>query len=89
MANQINFNNLPVEPTITIINPDGTDLITTNNPIAILFARLEIKHLKLKGFKIRTASGVVIEIRTNGKLEFWPEGEIPGDIAAELTMELL
>lgn len=89
MANQINFNNLPVEPTVTIINPDGTDLITTNNPIALLFARLEIKHLKLKGFKIRTASGMVIDILTNGKLNLSPNGEIPGDVAHELTMELL
>lgn len=89
MATKIDFSNLPVEPTITIIDNHGNDLITTNNPIAILFARLEIKHLKLKGFKVRAASGTVIEILSNGKLDFWPEGEIPGDIAHELTMELL
>ena len=31
----INFDHLPVEPTVTLIDPDGKDLITTNNPIAI------------------------------------------------------
>jgi hypothetical protein len=89
MEKQISFNNLPVEPTITIINPDGSDLITTNNPIALLFARLEIKHNRWSGYKIRTANGAIIEILSNGKLDFWPYKQIPGDVAAELTMEIL
>lgn len=52
----ISFDHLPVEPTVTLIDPDGKDLITTNNPIAILHARAEIKLNKLIGYRIRTAS---------------------------------
>lgn len=86
---KINFNNLPDEPTITIINPDGTDLITTNNPIAFMYARLEIKHNKWTGYKIRTSSGYLIDIKPNGKLSCWPERELPGDIFSELVSEVI
>ena len=43
---EISFDHLPVEPTVTLIAPDGNDLITTNNPIAILHARVEIRRHK-------------------------------------------
>lgn len=88
--NTINFKNIPVEPTITIIDNHDNVLITTNNPIAVLFARVEIKHLKLVGFRIRTMSGIVIPILPNGKLAFWPEGcQIPGDVFESLLHELI
>ena len=86
---EINFENLPVEPTVTLVSPDDTDLITTNNPIAILFARLEIKHHKWSGYQIRTSKGFLIDIRPNGKLSTWPEGELPGDVFDKLTQELI
>ena len=84
----INFDNLPVEPTVTLIAPDGKDLITTNNPIAILFARVEIKHHKWTGYKIRTASGFICEIDHYGRIIDWPQGEIPGDVADSFLWEL-
>ena len=86
---KINFDNLPVEPTVTLITPDGNDLVTTNNPIVILFARLEIKHHKWEGYKIRTASGYICSINTDGKIINWPDGEIPGDVYGDLLMKLL
>ena len=85
----INFDNLPIEPTITIINPNGSDLITTNNPIAVLFARLEIKHRKWEGYKIRTANGNVCTIGIDGKIRDYPDGEIPGDVYGELLTEII
>lgn len=85
----INFDNLPVEPTVTLITPEGKDLITTNNPIAILFARLEIKHNKWTGYKIRTALGVICEINSMGKIKDYPDGDIPGDVYGDLLTELI
>ena len=85
----ISFDHLPVEPTVTLIDPDGKDLITTNNPIAILYARAEIKRNKLTGYKIRTASGLICEIDEYGRLSEWPQSEIPGDIAESILCDLL
>lgn len=86
---RINFNKVPVEPTITIIDNHDNDIITTNNPVAVLYARVQIKHLGLIGYRIRTKSGIVIPILSNGRLAIWPQGEIPGDIAESLMCELL
>lgn len=86
---KIDFDNLPVEPTVTLITPDGNDLVTTNNPIVILFARLEIKRHNWEGYKIRTASGYTCCINTDGKIIGWPDGEIPGDVYGDLLMKLL
>ena len=81
----ISFNNLHVEQTVTFIAPDGYDLMTTNNPNAILFARSSIKRNKLDGYKIRTENGDVYEIDHYGRIN----GEIHGDIAESLLCELL
>jgi len=87
---RISFDRLPIEPTVTIVNPDGSDLITTNNPIAVLYARLEIKHNKWSGYKIRTRSGCICEIDAHGKIHDWPEtNEIPGDVFSSLLYDLL
>ena len=58
----IDFDHLPVEPTVTLIDPDGKDLITTNNPIAILYARSEIKLNKWESatFTSTTIIGMLI-----------------------------
>ena len=85
----IDLNNIPVEPTVTIFNPDGSELITTNNPTALQYIRLQIKQKKLKGYKILTHKGRVIEIKSNGKLEVWPGDEVPGEIFDQLTMSLI
>lgn len=69
----INVNNIPVEPTTTILNPDGTELITTNNVTTFTWIRLEIKNKKLSGYKVRTDDGELWEIMSNGKIESWPE----------------
>ena len=85
----IDLNNIPVEPTITILNPDGSELITTNNPTTLQYIRLQIKQQKLKGYTIITREDRVIEIKSNGKLEVWPGDEIPGEILDQLTFKLI
>ena len=85
----ISFDNMPVGPTVTLIAPDGDDLMTTNNPNAILFARSSIKRNKLDGYKIRTENGDVYEIDHYGRINEWPQCEIHGDIAESLLCELL
>ena len=69
----INFDNMPVEPTITIIDPNGKELITTNNVTTFTWIRLEIKKNKLKGYKVRTDDGELWDIRSNGKIDTWSE----------------
>jgi hypothetical protein len=83
------LNKIPVEPTITIYNPDGSELITTNNPTTLQYIRLEIKKNKLNGYTIRTWADRVIEIKSNGKLEVWPGDEVPGEVFDKLTMALI
>jgi hypothetical protein len=85
----ISIDNIPVEPTITIRNPDGSELITTNNPTTLQYIRLQIKQQKLNGYTILTCEDLVIEIKSNGKLEVWPGNEIPGEIFDKLTMDLI
>lgn len=85
----IDLNDIPVEPTITIFNPDGSELITTNNPTALQYIRLQIKQQKLKGYTILTREDRVIEIKSNGKLEVWPGDEVPGEIFDQLTFKLI
>ncbi len=85
----IDLNNVPVEPTITILNPDGSELITTNNPTTLQYIRLQIKEQNLKGYKILTREDRVIEIKSNGKLEVWPVDEVPGEIFDKLTFKLI
>lgn len=85
----IDINNIPIEPTITIFNPDGSELITTNNPTILQYIRLQIKQQKLKGYTILTREDRVIEIKSNGKLEVWPGDEVPGEIFDQLTFKLI
>lgn len=89
----ISFSNIPVEPTITILNPDGSELITTNNVTTFTWVRLEIKKNKLKGYKVRTANGDVFDIYPNGNIDnepdyYWPEG-LPGEVYDVLLSELI
>jgi hypothetical protein len=87
----IDLNNIPVEPTITIRNPDGSELITTNNPTTLQYIRLQIKQQKLEGYTILTRENRVIEIKPNGKLKDfpWTGNEVPGEVFDWLTFELI
>ena len=85
----IDLSNIPVEPTVTIFNPDGSELITTNNPTTLQYIRLQIKQQKLNGYTILTREDRVIEIKSNGKLEVWPGDEVPGEIFDQLTLKLI
>lgn len=69
----IDLNNIPVEPTITILNPDGSELITTNNITTFFYIRSEIKKNSLKGYKVRTDDGKIWDIKSDGKLDAWPD----------------
>lgn len=88
----INFDNLPVEPTITIIDPNGKELITTNNITTFTWIRLEIKKNKLKGYKVKTANCDIFDIKSNGKIYdedyHWPDG-ITGNVYDKLLVELI
>ena len=85
----IDLSSIPVEPTVTIFNPDGSELITTNNPTTLQYIRLQIKQQKLNGYTILTREDRVIEIKSNGKLEVWPGDEVPGEIFDQLTFKLI
>ena len=96
MAANIDINNIPVEPTITILNPDGTELITTNNVTTFTYIRSEIRKNHLGGYKARFADGSVYDIRKDGKIlatdedgyPVWPEGA-PGDVYERLLVTLI
>jgi len=88
----INISNIPVEPTVTILNPDGSELITTNNVTTFTWIRLEIKKNKLNGYKVKTANGDIFDIKSSGKIYdedyHWPDG-LPCDIFDKLLAELI
>lgn len=84
----IDINSIPVEPTVTIHNPDGSELITTNNPTTLQYIRLQIKRQSLEGYTILTESGTRIKILPNGKLQYWTD-KVPGVLFDKLTMELI
>lgn len=88
----INLNNIPTEPIVTVINPDGSELITTDNITTFTWIRLEIKKNKLTGYKVRTENCNVYDIQSNGKIYNedyrWPEG-IPGDVYDKLLVNLI
>lgn len=85
----IDISNIPVEPTVIILNPDGSELITTNNPTILQYIRLQIKQQGLRGYTILTRENRIIEIKSNGKLEVWPGNEVPGEVFDKLTMGLI
>lgn len=84
----INLNAIPIEPTITILNPDGSELITTNNVTTFTYIRLEIKKNKLEGYKVRTDDGELWDIRSSGKIDAWPEN-MTSAVFDKLLLELL
>lgn len=84
----IDLNNIPIEPTITILKPDSSELITTNSPTTLQYIRLQIKQQKLEGYIILTVSGTRIKIFSNGKLQYWTD-EVPGTLFDKLTTELI
>ena len=89
MSEIIDIKNIPIEPTITIFNPDGSELITTNDANALYYIRLQIKQKHLSGYTIKTNSSYDIPIHNNGKVEFYPEDEVTGCENDKLLMSLL
>lgn len=75
--------------TLTIIQPNGTELLTTDNPIALAYARVQIKHLHLIGFRVRTSSGIICPIGINGRITHWPIGKQISVDEIRLLAELL
>lgn len=88
----IDVNNIPTEPTIAILNPDGSALIITNNVTTFTWIRLEIKKNKLKGYKVKTANGEIFDIQSNGKIYdedyHWPKN-LTGDVYDKLLVDLI
>ena len=86
----IDFSKVPVEPTIDIIDSDGNVVVTTNSDIVFLYARVQIKHLHLEGWKVRCHNdGYVADICSDGRVRWWNSGNMPGDEAEKLLAELL
>ena len=84
----IKLSNIPVEPTVTVLNPDGSELITTNNVTALTWIRLEIKNNQLNGYKVRTDNGKLLDIKSNGKIDAWSEN-MTGSVFDKLLMDLI
>jgi hypothetical protein len=84
----IDINNIPVEPTVTVLNPDSSELITTNNITTLTYIRCEIKHNHLEGYSIRTTSGEIISVKPNGKVEVWTD-EVTGTVFDKLLIDLI
>lgn len=89
----ISLENIPVEPTVTILNPDGNELITTNSITTFTYIRLEIKKNKLKGYKVRAENGNTYNIRSNGQIYnepklSWPDG-LTGEVHDRLLAEFI
>ena len=88
----IDINNIPVEPTITILNPDGSKLITTNNVTTFTYIRLEIRKNNLSGYKVCDEDGNVYDIHSDGKIindeNYWPDN-LTGEIYDKLLCELI
>lgn len=88
----IDINNIPDEPTVTVLNPDGSELITTNNVTTLTWIRLEIKNNRLRGYKVKNANGEIFDIRSNGKIfdknHRWPKN-LTGDVFDKLLMDLI
>jgi hypothetical protein len=90
----INISDIPTEPSVTIIDPEGAELITTNNITAFDWIRLEIKKQKLEGYKVRDEYGNIYDIHTNGKIFLdgmqlvWP-ANMPGSVFEKILFELI
>ncbi len=86
----IDLSKVPVEPTIDIIDDKGNVVVTTNSDIVFSYVRVQIKRLHLEGWKVRCHNdGYVADISSNGKVHWWNLGNMPGDEAEKLLMELI
>ena len=74
------------ENPVTILNPDGTELVTTNDKVIFDDIRLQIAQQKLEGYCVKFR-GESIKIGTNGSLKIWPKGLMDTD--ENLLIELL
>lgn len=88
----IDLNRIPVEQTITILNPDGSELITTNNNTTFTYIRLKIKKNNISGYKVRDEYGNIYDIHHDGMVinddGYWPDN-LTGDVYDKLLGELI
>lgn len=89
---KIDIHNIPAEPTIQILNPDGSVLISTNCMTTFDYIRAEIKDNALEGYKIRTEDGIEVEIDKHGRFfdkDDRLDGKLPGDTWMKMAERLL
>lgn len=87
--NKIDFFCNEKEANVIVITPEGTRLMSTNDPVAFTYIRLVIKKNKLKGYKVVTDDGEIHDILSNGKVRDYPEGKLPGDVYGKILQELI
>lgn len=61
------------EESVTVCNPDGVELVTTNNPLVFNDIRLQIGTKHLEGYYI-IHRGKKHSIEPTGQIWPWPEG---------------
>ena len=88
--NKIDLSNLPEEPCIDILDPEGNVIWHGNNVLHLDYIRVQIKENKLTGYKIRTERNNTYDIDEHGRFtDFTEDGEIPGDLWVKQALELL
>lgn len=68
----IEIHDIHDEP-VTVLNPDGTELVTTDSKLVFIDILLQIKQQRLEGYKINF-KGEIRDITPNGKIIPYPEG---------------
>ena len=78
-----------IEPFATIIRPDRSVLLTTNDPTAFAYARLVIKENKLEGYRVITDDGFEYEIASSGKILDCRNARFPGNLIDDINFKLI
>lgn len=64
---KIDIHDMPAEPAIQVLNPDGSVLVSTDCTATFDCIRAEIKDNASEGHKIRTENGTEVEIDKPGR----------------------
>lgn len=87
---KIDLTNLPEEPFVDILDPDGNVIWHGNSVLHLDYIRVQIKRGKLTGYKLRTEKNNIYKINELGRItDLIEDGERPGDIWMKLVLELL
>ena len=87
---KIDLTNLPEEPFVDILDPDGNVIWHGNSVLHLDYIRVQIRRGKLTGYKLRTERNNTYEINELGRFtDLTEDGEIPGDIWMKQVLELL